>query len=301
MRIHIPELNAFNGSYLDSYKAFYSIVSYEVLRLNEKFNSRAINDIIGYQVGILMKVMRSFYSLITVIEDCKDYISAASIIRMIVDNIASFHLIYHEKSEDKMLLRHYLFILDGLDKRLKGMENHKLEHNGLINDEDFDALKKQVGEAIANTQQGIQYCNSAIQNLNIYINHKEFIDILIERCNWKYSDLEKPKKQYTWNEMYDLIDERKSTSDTFSFFSNFVHGLSISNLTINGDDDDDFEPLIGYGIFLMSKINEIANNDFNVGRDFLTDGFLNSDWGKSYLSYYSKDRLQEIISILNIK
>jgi hypothetical protein len=300
MRIHIPELNAFNGSYYDSYKAFYSIVSYEVLRLNEKFNSRAINDIVGYQVGILMKVMRSFYSLITVIEDCKDYISAASIIRMIADNIASFHLIYHEKNEDEMLLRHYLFILDGFDKRLKEMENHKLEHNGSINDEDFDALKKQVEEAIVNTKQGIQYCNSAIQNLNIYSQHKEFIDILIEKGNWKYSDLEKPKKQKTWNEMYDFIDERKSTSDTFSFLSNFVHGLSISNLTINGDDDD-FEPLIGHGIFLMGKINEIANNDFNVDRDFLTDGFLTSDWGRSYFSYYSKERLQEIIKILNKK
>lgn len=300
MRIHIPELNAFNGSYFDSYKASYSIVSYEVLRLNEEFNSRAINDIVGYQVGILMKVMRSFYSLITVIEDCKDYISAASIIRMIADNIASFHLIYHEKNQDEMLLRHYLFILDGFDKRLKEMENHKLEHSGSINNEDFDALKKQVEEAIANTKQGIQYCNSAIQNLNIYPKHKDFIDILIEKCNWKYSDLEKPKKQKTWNEMYNFIDERMSTSDTFSFLSNFVHGLSISNLTINGDDDD-FEPLIGYGIFLMGKINEIANNDFNVDRDYLTDGFLTSDWGRSYFSYYSKERLQEIINILNKK
>ena len=79
--------------------------------------------------------------------------------------------------------------------------------------------------------------------------------------------------------MYNFIDERKSTSDTFSFLSNFVHGLIISNLIINGDDDD-FELLIGHGIFLVGKINEIANNDFNVDRDYLTDGFLTSDWGE---------------------
>lgn len=298
MRINVPEFNIFNGSYFDSYKGLYSLVRYEVLRLNDKFNSMAINDIVGYQIGILMKVMRSFYSFITVVESCRDYIVAASIIRMIADNIASFLLIYHEKNEEEKFLRHYLFILDGFDKRLKELENHKLENNSFITDKEFDALKIQVEEAKANTRQGIQYCNHTIMNLPIYSKNKRVIDSIIVECNWKYSDLNQPKKKKSWNVMYQLIDSRKSTTDMISFLSQFVHGLSISNLTISGDDDD-FEPLISYGILLMGKIHEIANNDYNVGRDYLMDGFLTSKYGMDYLSYYSLDRIQEFINILN--
>lgn len=298
MRIHIPELKSFNGSYSDSYKAMYSHLSYEVLRLDKKFSSRAINDIIGYQIGILIKVMRSFYSFITVVENCKDYVVAASIIRIIADNIATFLLIYHEKSEEEKYLRHYLFLLYGFDKRMEELENHKLEKDNHILDKDFDALKLQVEKAKADTRQGIQHCNQAIKNLPIYSKNRQSIDAIIAECNWKYSDFYKPKSRKSWESMYQLIDTRKSMPEMFSFLSHFVHGLSISNLIIEGDESD-FEPLIGFGIFLMSKIHEIANNDYTVSEDFLREGFFSSTYGEDFLSYFSPEMIQELIRILN--
>lgn len=298
MRIHIPELNAFNDSYFDSYKAMYCMISYEVLKLNEKFQSRAINDIPGYQIGILMKIMRCFHSFMTVVENSKDYNTAASIIRIIADTIASFLLIYHDNSKDERLLRHYLFILDGCVNRLKELENRELKNNGSITNEEFNALKTQVQNAIMDTKKIKHYCVHTIFNLPIYTKNKDTIDIFVKDCNWKYSDIKQPKKKIDWNTMYQFIDTKKSMTDMISFLSHYVHGLSISNLIIDCNDDD-FEPLISYGILLMGKIHEIANNDYGVDRSNLMDGFLDSEYGKDFLSYYSPHKLQELICILN--
>lgn len=49
----------------------------------------------------------------------------------------------------------------------------------------------------------------------------------------------------------------------------------------------------------MGKIHEIANNDYGVDRSNLMDGFLDSEYGKDFLSYYSPHKLQELIGILN--
>ena len=95
-----------------------------------------------------------------------------------------------------------------------------------------------------------------------------------------------------------MIDTKKSMTDMLSFFSQYVHGLSISNLTIDTSDET-FEPLIGFAIALLGKVNTIINNDFGVDKLLLLKGFMQSDYGTEYLSYYSPSKLNEFINILN--
>lgn len=299
MRLTIPEFDSFNGSYMNSLKAILSLTSYQALRLNDKFPSRAIDDFTGYKVGILLKILRCFYSFIKVVEEVKDYITGASILRIIADNLASFILVYHDDNEEQMKLRHFLFILDGLNSRLKGFNGYKTKKTEYINDTEFYALKKQIEDSIDNTKEGMNFCLEKIYSMPLYQQHKKSIDTLLgPEYNWKFKNLENMRDKWSWTKMYKLIDTKKSMTDMLSFFSQYVHGLSISNLTIDSCDEA-FEPLIGFAIALLGKVSTIINNDFGVDKLFLFDGFLQSDYGTAYLSYYSPDKLKEYVNILN--
>lgn len=66
--ITIPELKMFNGSYYDAYKGLYSLVAHEVTQLRSIFPEGAVDDINGYKVRILTKIMFASCSFMTVIE-----------------------------------------------------------------------------------------------------------------------------------------------------------------------------------------------------------------------------------------
>lgn len=298
MRLNIPEFDAFNGSYIDSLKAVYSLTSYQTQRLNEKFSTRAINSLKDYEVGILMKIMRSFYSFIIVVEQAKDYTIAASIIRIIADNLASFLLIYHQEKQEERELRHYLFILDGLSNKLCELESYELTKTEHISDSEFKQLAFQIQNSKKNTKQGIEFCKNKIYELPLYLQYKDAIESISKKdYNWRYIDLEHPKKSWTWAKMYELIDTKKSVTKIFPYFSQYIHGLSISNLEIDNTNED-YEALIAFGIDLIGKISDIINSDFGVDGSYLLDGFLLSDQGRDYLSFYSSDRIADIMKII---
>ena len=299
MRLTIPEFDTFNGSYMDSLKATLCLISYQALRLNEKYPNSAIDDLTGYRVAILLKILRCFHSFIKVVDEVKDYITGASILRIIADNLASFILIYHDGNEEQMKLRHFLFILDGLNSRLKGFNRHEIIKTEYITDTEFQALKKQIEDSIDNTKEGMNFCLERIHSMPLYRQHKKSIDTLIAQgYNWKFKNIDSPKNNLSWQKMYEMIDTKKSMTDMLSFFSQYVHGLSISNLTIDTSDET-FEPLIGFAIALLGKVNTIINNDFGVYKLLLLKGFMQSDYGTEYLSYYSTSKLNEFINILN--
>lgn len=60
-----------------------------------------------------------------------------------------------------------------------------------------------------------------------------FIDKLIEGHNWRFQSLRSsPKSRFSWEKMYDLMGF-KCPSSFFSSLSDYVHGLSTSNLNLN--------------------------------------------------------------------
>ena len=69
----VSELDMFNGSYFDAYKGLYSLVAHEVTELRSMFSEGAVNNINGYKVGILTKLMFASSSFMTVIETNHDY------------------------------------------------------------------------------------------------------------------------------------------------------------------------------------------------------------------------------------
>lgn len=295
--ISISGTEPYGCSFYNSFVALYSFVGYEVEKLyNFRFSS-AIDNIIGYQCKILFKTTKFFHTLYMVITEEMDYGSAASLIRMIADTLASYNLIYHQVDEEQKALRHYLFLLDGFSLRKKYFDTHLLKFDGRISEEEYISLKKRIDISKDNTAMAISVCLAKIRELILYNSQKENVEALISKHNWQYIDINKPKGHYKWEQLYEKIDSNKDFGEMISFMSQFVHGLSISNLEFE-DDSTEFEPFLSYGIILMGILQNYVETDFDLTRYQLTDGILKSRHYEVYLSTLSKEKRNEIIEML---
>lgn len=295
--INIKGMEAYNGSYNDSFVAVYSLLAYEAEQLYRHFPTSNINDIKGYQCKILHKCATFFHTLFIVIEEGHDYYSAGTLIRMIADTLTSYNLIYHENNEDIKALRHYLFILDGLAQRKKYFDSHDLQYDGNISDEEYKVLQKQLQFSKANTLEAINVCKDTICKLGIYKTNKENIDILIQKSNWQFIDIERPKGHYKWEQLYTKINAKRAFTDMVIFMSQFVHGLSMSNLTMENDPKE-FEPLIAFSISLMGETKDFIENDFGLTVKELLDGILNSRHFLEYFASMSESKQEECLALM---
>lgn len=293
--ITIPGLERFNGSYYDAYKAIYSLVAYEVEELRSKFPEKAINSIDGYKVGILAKLMFASCSFMVIIEQTHDYSSAATILRSIADNLASYILVYHEKDKDELLLRHYLFLYDGLNTRLNGRLAIIPNTDSSIPKTEEEMLQKMVQEANINDEKAIAMCLTNIRSNNLYKKFTTELEYLINYKKWNYISLEKYKERNTWEKMYPLINGKESSSVYISYLSQFVHGLSSSNLIYDANNTNTFNELIGVGITFLGKINDFAQNDFNIDKNTLMHNFFQSEFSRIHLSYVNPDYLESLL------
>lgn len=78
------------------------------------------------------------------------------IIRSMADSISSFILIYREEDINVKLLRHYLYIIDGLQNRINQLSNNPT-YNESISKEDYEKLCLQVKAAKQNYQEACNF------------------------------------------------------------------------------------------------------------------------------------------------
>lgn len=301
--ITIPEIDKYNGSYYDAYKAIYSLVAHEVTVLRTLFPEGAVDSIDGYKVGVLTKLMHAACSFMVVIEQTHDYASAATILRSIADNLASYILIYHDPNNDEVYLRHNLFLYDGFRTRLNAILSIKPTDNKSISELEKKQVQQDVELAVKNTNNAIKYSLSEIRGCVLYGLHKTEIEYLIKlnHDNWKYESLLKYKHILKWKDMYPIINGKESSSFFLSYLSQYVHGLSSSNLSINNTNPDTFAPMIGIGITFLGKINEFVQKDFGVELTTLMHGFLDSEYGIEHFSYINPIYLEEILKKTGLK
>lgn len=295
----IKEMERFNNSYHDSYYAIYCLVGYEAEQLYKQYHSTAIDDIKSYQSKILHKVVHTTFTLFKIITDLHDYNSAGTILRMIADNMTSYHIIYHEEDEEIRILRHFLFIIDGLNTRLKSLREHNLYYDGKISRKDYDELYSNVVNAISDSEEGIKLCINQIKNLSLYTNNQICIDNYIKKKNWQFISIDNPRGRYKWEDMYKLFDSNRSMAELFVFLSQFVHGLSVSNLVVDESIDKTFEPYYSFGISLLGTAQQYIENDFGLTRDELLDGFQYSDFFHDFILCLSDDKVEEALKIID--
>ena len=295
----IKELDKFNGSYHDFFCAIYSMVGYETEQLYKRYHSDAINDIKSYQSRILHKTVKTIFTLYKVISDLQDYNSAGALIRVIADTLSSYNLIYNESNEETKMLRHYLFILDGLSKREKQLSKHKPKYDGNISVEDYNALLYKIASTYDNTIKGIDFCKEQISHLDLYKKNRECIETYVKNGNWQFSRLDKPNGHYQWSEIYKKLFDNDIFTDVFGFLSQYVHGLSISNIITELDDCELYEPYYSYGIVILGKVRNFIETDFGMSREELINGFEKSEFCKDYILCLSENEKRKILEMFS--
>ena len=113
------------------------------------------------------------------------------------------------------------------------------------------------------------------------------IDKLIENCNWKYKTFSSKTKgnSYTWLAMYEKLKlQRKPTF--FSYLSEFVHGLSISNISVDIDNTT-FEPIYGTTSALLGRLHDFIEDYYHdelpLIKPKLISGLLDNDMPQKFV------------------
>lgn len=201
-------------------------------------------DIKSYPLKVIDKLTTMLTTLWNVINIDKDFYVANIIIRSIADNVASLFLIYYKDEGEIRVLRHYLFLLDGINTRLANIVTPIKDEN--ISEEEYQQLIKQQTEFRSMLNGCKKHINERITSLKMYHTNKLSIDMLMknkkgeEQYNWKFktldiapSNINTGKNTYSWKSLYSLIDLPEKFIS--SFLSDYVHGLSMSNITIAPD------------------------------------------------------------------
>lgn len=212
------------------------------------FPSTSVSDMPGYCLEFCRKVLIQAETLVDVARKREDYCTVCSLVRMLADNIATINLIYCRQDDEERVLRHLLYVLDGIQIRHKLLKDREVMYDGKIPKETFDALYMQVEGAKQNAAECIKYCVDTIKKSPYYTTSQTDLEELISRRNWKFKCISKPKDTYSWKEMYGML-EIKTADEMFPYLSQYVHGLSVSNIALN--DVDDFDAPLSFAICLL--------------------------------------------------
>lgn len=204
--------------------------------------SPTVDDIPSYVLSFINKILVQATTLVMIARERNDYNTVCAMVRMIADNVAALNLVYNCEEDEEKVLRHLLYVMDGVTVRYDALVGHPMHYDGKIPQEAYDQLKLQVQGAIDNTAHCISFCEKAIKTRTTYKIFKSQIDTLIKKRDWKFRELGNPnKKSYSWKEMYSKLDI-KTGDEMFPYLSQYVHGLSVSNIAI-GDPEDFNAPL----------------------------------------------------------
>lgn len=281
MRIEIPEnIQTFGEGATHFHALCYMQIFLRIAarKLEKTFAPFPINDIKATEANILLRIISNLESFQTLCLAGKDYSACCTLARSIADSIIAIKLIYQTKDIDEKIFRHYLYILDGLILNKK-LLNDKLENNGGITDEEFQALSKQYDTARQRISEGIDYCNGILQKHPYKTAFPEFFNAAIKSGSWKYKEKRVKDRNnqvpcFSWEKLYSLIDNRPSIISMYSFFfSQFVHGLSISNM-LGYNDADNFESLASCVVCLQGIVADELKQNFNDNKkllEYMTD------------------------------
>lgn len=260
MKIPIPEIDERYDSTEDALEHLIRICDVLLEKAMLTNGEVSVNNIPGYLLAFCEKVLTQARTFLDVVRKKTDFSSAMALLRILTDNISIIKLIYTAEDSEERVLRHLLYVIDGVNDRLKLLESRPLKYDGSIPLEVYNELNKQVQFAKENCRKCIDLCVASIKRLHVYTAYQLNVDALIRNNNWKYKNIERPRQSYTWKEMYCLLDIR-DFSDIFSYLSQYIHGLSVSNILI--DSEDDFEPamsfaycLIGWLFTLLRRVYE---------------------------------------------
>jgi len=259
MKIPIPEITDCFGSTENALSCVIRYCDVIIEKAKKVCPSTSVNDVSGYALEFCRKTIVQATTMVKVAHEQEDYNTVCALVRILADNVSTIKLIYTAEDVEEKILRHLLYVMDGVSIRYGYLKGYPKPYDGKIPKETYDALCIQVQEAKDNASDCIVFCTNAIKSRPDYSAKHQCYDELIKYHNWKYKTTDKPKEAYSWKELYMNLDV-KEAGEMFSYFSQYVHGLSISNIVLK--DKDDFETPLAFSFSLVGWIFNFLRKEY---------------------------------------
>ena len=253
---HIEGTKQFGYSMVNRYLHSLYIYMNTVKRICQLYEYAPVSFLKGYVAHSCYIRLKSFDTFLKVVVEHKDYVTANCIMRMLGDSVAVFHLVYMEPDDDLRLLRHCLYVIDGCEMNLMVLPKSTIKKNNLPEDERIEA-NKQISFNIEHRKRMIREAQEMLYKSPLKKIDAKAFNRLVEDRNWKFKEFKDYSKvntnQYKWKELYEKIEYCKGY-DLLSYISQYAHGLSMSNLVLELDEQN-CSGVIGEALGLLDKMN----------------------------------------------
>ncbi len=272
-RYHIDGTQEFGYSPVKRFE--YSFYMFENLvgRVRALYPSVSVSDIKAYAAYYCYVRLVSFDTLKKVLIVLKDYVSANCILRMLGDCVANFRLIYREPDKDLLLLRHALYVIDGCERNLMVLPEEEI-NKGAVPDNELLEANKQIYLNRDHRQNMINEAQMILDDSPLRAQDKKAFDKIVKDRNWKFKKFEYHKKindnRYKFAELYDMIGCCKYF-DLLSYISQYAHGLSMSNLVVELDEQG-YIGVIGEALGLLDRMNQYVLSLYPEDLLYIVDG-----------------------------
>ncbi len=283
---HIEGTEMFGYSTINRY--LYSLYIYKntVKGVTDLYPNASVLDLRGYVAHFCYRRLKAFDTLIKVVVEHKDYISATCILRMLGDSVAVFNLVYLEPDIDMLLLRHALYVIDGCEENLKVLPNNDF-NRGTMPNEEVEVFNEKLRFNMELRKRLMQEAQQILDASPLQNKNKDAYDQIVKERNWKFKTFKTYKKgtnQYKWAELYEKIG-RCEGYDVLTFLSQYIHSLSMSNIVMEMNQENCDGVLIE-GLALLKKLNEYTLEFFQPNFLHIMEGFYEPKMRDQILSCY---------------
>lgn len=295
LKLHIEGTEEFG--YFAFNRCLYSfyVLMNTVKQVCARYNNASVWDLNGYAAHFCYLKLKSFDTLLKVVKEQKDFISANCILRMLGDSVAVFHLIYMEPDPDWRWLRHALYVIDGCEENLKVLPDGEINKDVLAEVE-LEQFNKGVQHNRELRKRLMDQAKKILDRSPLKNKDMDAFDKIVKDRNWKFKEFKTYKKvganQYKWTDLYERIDMCEGY-DVLSFISQYAHGLSMSNLVMEMNENN-HNGIIGEAFLLIKRLNAYMMHYYLLDYHYIMNGLLEPDMRDKILSCYDEEHRPSI-------
>ena len=292
---HIDGTQEFGYSTVKRYWYSFYLLMNTVKRVCDRYHYASVWDLNGYAAHFCYRRLKSFDTLAKVVLEHKDYVSANCILRMLGDSVAVFHLIYMEPDPDLRWLRHALYVIDGCEENLKVLPGGEINKD-VLTEVELEQFNKGVQHNRDLRKRLMGQAQQILDRSPLKEKNKEAYDKIVKDRNWKFKEFKTYKRvydnKYEQHELYARIDMCEGF-DVLSFISQYVHGLSMSNLVMEMNEHNR-DRILCEALALIKRLNAYLMEYYLMDYHFIMNGLLEPDMRDKILSCYDEEHRPSI-------
>lgn len=234
-----------------------------VEKLEGLYYSESTDELKKAPLVITRRILQTATTLKFIIENCHDYYVSLASLRILVDSVTAFIVVYNCQDDEERAIRHYLYTLDGVKQHKTSLED-KLSY---ITEDTYFAstIRQNLNASILQSQQLIDHCLYTLNRIKEKSKWNRIFDTLIAYSYWRFVSLEdvdvefmkkkvntKGLQKISWKSLYRRVFDKSIISFLSCELSQYVHGTA--NSYISYDYSSEVESnIIGVASVVMKK------------------------------------------------